>query len=593
MEEGDRRVVSVLTEVGALRRPLDYAVPEDFAGPIDAGSRVRVPLHGRSVRGWIIGPGTGDHPPGGLLPIKSSLGIGPPAALVELCAWAAWRWAGTEARFLAGASPERVVSKLPRPRGNAIEAPAPSQLAAEGAALAKEPAAVLRLGPATDPIDLVVGFAAEAAAAREGSVLVLVPSLGWAGRLVKRLSARGIDAVNLADAWDAARAGWGLVVGTRSAAFAPVPALAGALVLDAEDERYRSEGAPTWSAVDVVLERGRRDGAPVAVVSATPSPSLAILPGQRRLPAAAESSGWPGVEVADRRDVDPRSGWFSEELVALGTRALERSAPEVAIACIINRTGRARLLACGRCRELARCASCAAAASLDGEDLVCPRCAERRPVVCTACGGTTMKLLRPGTAQLAPQLGALFGQEVAEITGSTAPTALVGARVVVGTEAVLHRVRRAGLVCFLDLDDHLLAPRPGAELAALSIIGRAGRLVGERSSVDAGTVLLQTKLPQHPVVLAAISGDPSPVVDADVALRRALGLPPFVEVARLRGAGADELAERCARLGLDRRPLGDGELALVAPSASLLCDALSEAGRPKERVSVSVGAEIA
>ena len=594
MSDDDRRIVSVITEVGALGRALDYAVPDGFAGPSDVGSRVRVPLHGRSVQGWITGPGTGEAAASSILPLARSLGIGPPVDIVDLSRWAAWRWAGTVARFLGTASPSTSVKALPALRTSSTVTTPDSALGVIGADLARRAGTVVeQVGPATDPFDLVVGFASAALAARSGSVLVLVPGLGYAARLTRRLAHRGLPAVTLADAWDAARAGWPVVVGTRTAAFAPVPEVAGILVLDAEDERYRSEGAPTWSAVDVVIERAQRAEVPRVLVTSCPTASLARIDDQQTIGRAVQRAGWPSVVIADRTDADPRTGWFSEELARLGAAALETQAEGVAVACILNRTGRAKLLACRRCGTLARCTDCEAAVALGEAVLVCPRCAATRPVICAACGATAMKRLRPGTAQLAEELGGLFGVPSAEVTATTAPTDLVGIRAVVGTEAIVHRIRRTQLVAFLDLDSQLLASRPGAELGTLALIGRAGRMVGGRGQSDAGVVILQTRLPDHPVVQAARDGEPGPVVAADLELRRTLGLPPFRSVAILKGPGAPDLAAAVSLLGVEQRPLGDGRIAVLAQDPRALATALEMAGRPRQRVTVSVDAEIA
>ncbi len=117
---------------------------------------------------------------------------------------------------------------------------------------------MVRLPPAIDPIDLVLSVTADPQVrARAGSVVVLVPSVGWAERLVARLERRGIAATN---AWAQARAGWPVVVGSAHGAWAPVARLAAAIVLDAHDAAYREESAPTYSAVEVCASEpgGRR-----------------------------------------------------------------------------------------------------------------------------------------------------------------------------------------------------------------------------------------------------------------------------------------------------------------------------------------------
>lgn len=590
-DEVDLPVVSVLTEVAALDRAFDYEVPPNFIGPLAIGSRVRVPLHGRSVRGWVVGPGGA---PVERKLIARSLGIGPPPEVVDLCQWAAWRWASTQARFLGTASPDRLVTGLPVPPSlPAIDvATSPlSRLGAE-AGTARGPV-VVEIGPATDPFELLLGvlMARRDAVAAGGTLLVIVPGRGYAQRVVGRLGRRGIPAVDLADGWDAARAGWPVVVGTRTAALAPVPTVAGIVVLDADDERLRSEGAPTWSAVDLAIERSARCDGPAVLVSSCLTPSLAMLASRVVGGSAALAGGWPRVTIADRRGADPRTGRYSEELVVAARRALAEQPQGVAVACILNRTGRARLLACRSCAELVRCDRCDAAVALTNEALTCPRCGATRPVVCVHCGATAMKVLRAGTAQVAEDVEHLLGVPVGEMTATSDDVDLARVRCVVGTEAVLHRLRRTRLVVILDLDASLLAPRAGAELESLRLIGRAGRLVGGRADPEGGMVLVQTRLAHHPVLTAAQSGMVDPVIAEDLAVRTLLNLPPARACAVLKGAGAQELAASLEALGLEARPLHDDRQAILAPTTAALCDALKTAGRPKGRVTVAVDQE--
>src|SRR5579884_2085742 len=144
----------------------------------------------------------------------------------------------------------------------------------------------------------------------------------------------------LPEQWASARAGGVVALGTRAAAFAPLPALGAAVVLDAHDEAYHEERAPTWSAWEVVAERARRDGAPCLLVRACPT--LDLLEAGRLVagPREAERAGWPPVEVVDRRGEDPRRGLYSSRLVDLVRWAA--GAPGRRVLCVLNRTGRAR-----------------------------------------------------------------------------------------------------------------------------------------------------------------------------------------------------------------------------------------------------------
>jgi primosomal protein N' (replication factor Y) len=527
---------------------------------------VRIRLHHRPVGGWVTA--VDPEPPAAvaLQPITGFSGSGPPAAVVELAAWAAWRWAMPVSTLLRVASPTRNVWELPvRPLFDRRTSGGGRNSGDDRVEPGTE---LVRLGPATDPLPLVLEMVD--AVSVDGSVLVLVPNVGWADRLRARLRHRGIA---VAADWAEAAAGWPVVVGSRATAWAPVPALAGAVVLDAHDEAYRSR----YDAVEVVAERAARAGVPCRLVSACPT---AVQVARYRLVTAPdERSGWPAVSVVDRRAADPRTGLLSEELVRLAHRTPAGAGPLV---CVLNRTGRARLLACAACGEIARCAACGRPVEQDDDGLRCRGCGTTRPVVCAACGGTRLKVLRAGVSRVREELAALLGVDVGEVAGDTGD-AVPETPVLVGTEAVLHRVRRAAAVVFLDFDQHLLAARFTAAEESLALLARAGRLVGGRGAPGAGPVLVQTRLPDHPVLAAAVAGDPGKLDERP--LREELDLPPFAALAVVSG---DAAAPYCAALGVPAADLGDGRWLVRAPDHRTLCDALAATPRPPGRLRVTV-----
>jgi primosomal protein N' (replication factor Y) len=358
------------------------------------------------------------------------------------------------------------------------------------------------------------------------------------------------------------------------------------IVLDEHDETYQQEQAPTWHARDVVAERARRAGAPCLLVS--PCPTLEAL-GWGELVVqdrGRERAAWPRVEVVDQRELDPALGpLFSPRLVDL-LRSDER------VLCVLNRIGRARLLACASCATLARCEACDAAVALDadGTGLACGRCGTRRPLVCLSCGGSRFKNLRLGVSRAREELEALAGTPVAEVTASTPADdpGLAEARVLVGTEAVLHRVARAGVVAFLDFDQELLAVRYRAAEEALGLLARAGRLVA-RGRGDRGLVLVQTRTPDHPAVSAAVHADPDRLVRGELPMRRALGLPPATAMAVVSGEAAGEFVAALGRPpGIVVQGPSDQRWRLVAPDHATLADALAAVPRPPGRLRLEV-----
>ena len=577
---GDRSglIARVVTDVAGIDKEFDYLVPAAMAPEVEVGTQVRVPLGPRRVGAWVVGlrpaePPSGEAAPapdGGwaLRPVAKRRGHGPTADLVDLAGWAAWRWAGKRATFLTAASADAAVVRLPPTRRRPPTAPPPGT--------ARQPPAgpgphVVRLPPAADPTALV------ATAAQRGPTLVIVPSTARAAVLAGRLRRAGGDVALLPDDWAAARAGRAVVIGSRAAAWGPCPDLAAVVVLDAHDESLRQEGAPTWAAVTVAVERARRAGVPCWLVSACPTLELLAL-GPLTVPEpSVERAGWAATEVLDRRLDDPRLGLYSERLVSLVREGAK-------VACILNRTGRIRLLTCGACGELVRCDRCAAAVgSPDAGTLVCPRCGHSRPGLCLRCGSIALKSLRVGTGRAREDLERLAGRPVGEVSGPV-PRGKAGGdhgtadeEVLVGTEALLRRIDPAAgfsTVAFVDFDQELLAPRVRAAEEALALLALASRLVRGRR----GRVVVQTRMPEHPVIQAAVAGNPGLAADDQAELRRALGFPPYTAVALVAGDAAGEWVARLA--GVQVLGPDDGRWLVKAPDYSVLCDALAAVPRP-------------
>lgn len=564
-EAGPRPLIARVLPDLPLDKVFDYLVPEHLAPEVRVGTMVRVALQGRRVGGWVVGltgEAATDRP---LQPLAKVTGWGPPAELISLARWAAWRWAGRPAQLLGTASPLRAVRALPAPG----EASAPAETLTPGVT-------VVRVPPAGDVLPW-----AEAAAGH-GDALVLAPSLSAASFLAARLRQGGHRVALVPQEWALAAAGGCVAVGARAGAWAPRPRLGAVLVVDEGDEAYQEERAPTWNARDVAIERARRAGVPCVLTS--PCPSLeALAYGPLVTPARTdERRGWPVIEVVDRRPEPPGSGLYSTRLVAMAREA----EPDARLVCVLNRKGRARLLACATCRELIRCEPCGAAVDGTEDSLQCRRCATVRPRVCTACGGTRLATLRVGVTRAREELELLANKPVAEVSADTAagpPPA--GVPILVGTEAVLHRVAGARSVAFLDFDQELLAPRYRAAEAALVMLARAGRLIGGRGA--GGRLLVQTRMPGHEVIDAALHADPSRLSVVEAARRAALRFPPETAVAAISGQAAPAFVAALAA-GLEVLGPANDRWLLRAPDHKTLCDVLAATPRPPGRLRIEV-----
>ncbi|MGA2527609.1 MAG: hypothetical protein ABSG36_00445 [Acidimicrobiales bacterium] len=590
-------VVEVLPDVSGIDRAFAYEVPAELC-EMSIGSIVRVVLNGRRVRGWVVAEGSDLAPGIALRAVSELVSLGPPAEVVELARFASWLYAGRLRPLLVAASPPRVVRSLPPAAQSAPKAPRAAEGApkrsseamdAEVASATTEAlsstSAVLRLPPGAPRLEVVLAAIAPRAG-RSGDLLVLAASRNDAVTLAARLERQSHLVALQPEAWREAAAGGRIVVGTRSAVLAPVRALSAVVVLDAHADAYQEERVPTWEAVVLATERARREKVPCLLVS--PCPTLDMLADRRlvTLSRAAERAGWAPIEVMDVREEDPRAGGYPSALAAVIRQGVSAD-PDRPVVAVLNRKGRARLLACGRCRSLLRCEICGGAlvqlerpAQGATAVLSCPRCSSQTLACCASCGPTRPRIVRPGVARAREELAALTGLEVVEIGRGAGEDALLHGPVLIGTEAVLHRAQSASTVVFLDFDHELLAPRYRSSEQALSLLALASRLVGGRRR--AGRVVVRTRLLDHEVIDAAMHADPGRLVAVEGPRRALLRLPPTTALALLSGEGAAEFAERlrAGEVPLELGGLAPDRFLIRASGPEALARALQAAGHP-------------
>ncbi len=603
-EPGDR-VIRVLPDVSGLERQFDYLCPARWADEIAIGSLVRFDLNRRRVAGWVtevdVTPTEVDV--ADLAAITKVSSVGPPADVVDLARWAARRWHGRLAAVLRAASPHRMIRTRPGSRVS----PQPGMSAARSAgrdgigaddwlvAAAVDPESVdaitcLEVSPDDDMIPMLAELHTL------GDCLVIVPDVRRAHRLAAGLRRHGVRVHLQPGQWSGGFTG-GVVIGARSAVWAPVADLRSLVVLDEHDESLQEERVPTWHARDVAIERARRAGARCLLVS--PVPSLAarhVADGLIRAPRSEQRHGWPVTEVVDRRrDELGFSNLFSSRLVEI-----VRSAETAVL--VLNRKGRARLLACRSCGELVRTEDGRHVMIEDDGGLVAPATGERRPLVCASCAGTALKRLQLGVGRAAEQLERLLGRSVTELTAASGGAGVRSSDVILGTEAALHAVDRCDVVAFLDFDQELLAPRYRAAEQALALTALAARLLGGRAF--GGRLVIQTRLPDHRVVKAVVAGDPERFAEAEAVQRAELEFPPYGALAELSGAGAAAYAagvltvteadpDRWGALRLFG-PRRDDRYLISVPADDaeepweLLAELLRLVPRPKQRVRIAV-----
>ena len=542
------------------------------------GMRVRVPLHGRNVAGWVIEIG---EPSAGLAVNKirsviKVLGLGTTTEIIELAHWATLRWSGRIRSFVSASAPSTLIAKVPSPRYLSRGINYSSPVADE---VINQSGGLVLTSPLANPTSIV------SALAGAGPLIVVIPTQHRAKLLAASLKVNGFSVASWPQDWASAMGGVDIVVGTRSVVWAPVAKFSTIVVIDEHDDLLQEERSPTWHARDVAIERCHRVQATCCLI--TPFPSQAARKWARNrvfeMKASDPQRSWPKIEILDRnKDEGWSTSLISSELISELRDSSRR------VVCVHNTKGRARLIACAKCRTILRCEKCDAAVNQrDEETLECPRCSMTRPVVCQACGSSSCALLKPGVSRLREELQAAANRTVAEVTSATTE---VNQRVnvFVGTEAVLHRVQSADTVVFLDIDAELLAPRYRTSELVGTLVVHAARLVG--ASKKTPRILLQTHTPENPLLVGLATGNLDAYNASEKTRRELLKFPPFGSLAEVSGVGTKTFLESMSDSALVQTMIKDSTHGLIrAENWQMLSDAFSSAKRTaKSRISIHV-----
>ena len=412
----------------------------------------------------------------------------------------------------------------------------------------------------------------EAVLARNGQVLVLVPEIGLTPQLQRRLARRIGAPVALLhsgrpegererDWWLARDGRAGVVLGTRSALFTPMPRLALILVDEEHDLSFKQQDGFRYNARDLAVRRAHQRGCPVVLGSATPSLETLRNAGQGRyqwlhLPERAGGARPPRLDRIDLRSARLRGG-LAPALIQLLSATLDAGQQAL---LFLNRRGFAPLLTCHDCGWVAGCPSCDARLTLHQEDalLWCHHCGYRHrlPSACPACRRLDLRALGQGTERLEQTLAELFpGVPAARVDRDSTrrrgslERLLEDARagrypLLLGTQMLAkgHHFPGVTLVGILDLDQGLYGAdyRAAERMAQLivQVAGRAGR------ADKPGRVALQTRHPDHPLLQTLLQQGYGAFAALALEERQAAGLPPFSAQALLRAEANDAQLSR-------------------------------------------------
>ncbi len=577
-----------LVSARAVARAFTYEAPEG----VGKGSVVSVPFGRASVRGIVVGEE--ESPPPGVTPAQVGRVLDEiPPALVDLALWVADYYGSTPARALDLVAPRkrarRGEAKTPGP-GLAGEPP-PERLTPEQvAAVARVVSAIdagggrFLLYGATGSGKTEVYLQACAAVLERGlGAIVLVPEIALTPQALGRFQARfgdriallhsGLTEAGRRDERERVASGEArIVVGARSAVFAPVRGLGLICVDEEHDPSYKQESDPRYDARTVAAKRAALEGAVAVYGSATPRPES--WAGLERIDLGGRLTGrLPPVRVVDLRR---EAGYpLSAPLLAELGKLVERGGKAI---LLLNRRGVAPALHCRSCGVTRRCPNCDVALVLHaGGALRCHHCGheEGAPRLCPECGSAELARLGAGTQRLERELAARVPElELVRLDADTRdPTAALehfaatDRAVLLGTQMVAkgHHFEGVALAAVVDADTAMALPDFRAEERTFQLLtqlaGRSGR--------DApGRVLIQTFQPDaRPVALAA-RHDVDRFLAGELERRRALGYPPFRHLVRIVVSGQEPEGPLQALEEL-KNALGGDELLGPAPMLRL------------------------
>ncbi len=353
-----------------------------------------------------------------------------------------------------------------------------------------------------------------------------------------------------------------VVIGTRTAIFAPVEKL-GCIIIDEEQEpTYKSESDPRYHAREVAKYRAAQDNCLLLLGSATPSVESyhAAREGKYHLltlPQRYQNIPLPKTVLADMRgqlrEGDPSR--ISRQLLEELQLNLHRGEQSI---LFINRRGSARMAACVDCGHIPTCENCSVALTYHSRNgrLMCHHCGYSIPMVdtCPACGGSHLRLIGSGTQSIESELQELLPDAVilrmdADTTEGRATHeklldsfAKGKADILLGTQMVAKGLDfdNVTLVGVLEADLSLYCGDYHAQERTFSLLAQVVGRAGRRDKP--GRAVIQTYTPEHPVIEAAARQDYEGFFEQEIVTRRALKAPPFADQFVFRFGGTEERA---------------------------------------------------
>ena len=596
-----------------------YSYASEFED-IRPGQRVKVPfsVHNRMIDGYVAH--ILDGPPEGVKRFKKIAEICPDSLTEEAMDTALWlrnrclcRYIEAVKLFLPADTEVRRKTKDPFENIDDTYVPAPELNEEQEAVLGricgslerkKHEAFLLHGVTGSGKTEVYLGIAEKASSMGRGTI-VLVPEIALTPQTVSRFVARfgkGSVAVLHSRLTAAQRSveykriGSGqvkLVIGARSAVFAPFKDI-GAIIIDEEHETsYKSDKSPKYDALEVALKRTMKQDAVLVLGSATPSVSdyyrsqngiytkLELSTRYNKVPL-------PKVQVVDM-SAEVRAGNHSLFSETLAQEIENNLSAKKQIILFLNRRGYSSYVSCRECGYVVKCGECGISMAYHKDEgaCICHYCGRRAPVprVCPQCGSKLIGRFGAGTQQVEEKVNELFPKakterldldslkKKGELEAVLKRFGSGKTDILIGTQLVAKGLdfSNVGLVGVISADVTLNIPDFRSAERCFQLLTQAAGRSGRGS--EQGKVIIQTFQPQEPAVTEAAKQDYEGFYEREIEVRRAVQYPPFSDIFRVLVSDedlekAESSAERCA--AWLRRKLPEGMYVLGPARTTLL-----------------------
>ena len=557
--------VIIDSPVPHLDRIFDYAVPEKLDQIAIPGVRVRIRFAGRLTDGFLVSRSSTSEHAGELIPLTNV--VSPEVVLLpqilKLANEVANRNAGILSDVLRSAIPNRHAGAEETKFASPTKVTAPKQTLWDqyqgGAALlsrtiaGQTPRAIVTTGQ-DNPAKLIAEYALSVAGDR--GVIAVVPDRAAIDRVVAALLELGTPksaiAVLAADDGSATRyRNWlavlrgsaQIVVGTRSAVFAPVKNLTAILIWDDWNETHTSPQAPYWNSRDVAVLRSSEESCALVLIGAAMSVQAhALQPWAVHIARSREDIRKNSPKVRSSLDEtylkqDPAGK--AARIPALVMQVIKEALPTGPVLVMVARTGYTPRLSCANCRELANCSQCSGALLQTDRTSspVCNLCGHlENNWSCSRCGKHNLRAVAIGSTRTAEEFGRAFpGTPVRNSSSDHILREITDQPAIVVATPGAAPIAKGGYAALILLDGSGMLNRQDLD-AVQDTYGKWTEFMSLVKPIGQVVVVAES---EHPAVQALIRHDPAGLAKREFELRTQVSLPPAVKLAALTGAQSD------------------------------------------------------